>query len=312
MRFIKTGFEIIEQDCHIPDRHLTNMFKHIEKCGRLCYKSDDKMTDESAEPFVFRMINNKHYAMLEHGTVYLTVNRNNDCFEFASKIMPGTITSGEYENIRERYVNNKYSRLVENNGVLFITTNFRVIVENGWLDDLEYISKPTKFHVKRVTVKFAIDRFTGEEFIRHRPFSFARESTRFCNYSKDKFGNEVTFTYVPWCSTDDAVEPEHNVEEWGTILPYNTNMWNAIDWWLWSLQAAETAYLNLIRLGWSPQQARVVLPCAISSPLIMSGFVDDWKHFFDLRALGKTGKPHPQAQELAEPLMKEFIDREYI
>ena len=78
---------------------------------------------------------------------------------------------------------------------------------------------------------------------------------------------------------------------------------------MFSLKASEYSYNNLIRLGWQPQQARTVLPCAINSPLIKTAFVSDWCHFFNLRALGTTGKPHPQAKELAEPLMNDFINQ---
>lgn len=317
MKLIDTGIEIIDQE-FTEGNYLNDMFKHIEKCGRVCYKSDDLTTETSAMPFVKRMIENKHYAMLEHGTIYLVVpgtsynlvnERQIDYMN--NKNMFGSWVAA-FNDIKKRYTLNKYSKVIEELNKLYITTNFRVIIENNWLDDLLFMTDRKQYHDRRVTVNFSIDRFTGEEFLRHRPFSFARESTRFCNYSKDKFDNGVTFTYVPWCSTDDAVEPEHNVEEWGTILPYNTNNWNAIDWWLWGLSACETSYLNLIKHGWSPQQARVVLPCGISSPLVMTGFVSDWMHYFDLRYFGKTGKPHPQAFELAKPLYKEFIDRGYI
>ena len=321
MKLINTGIEILDQEYN-EGYYINDMCKHIEKCGRVCYKSDDLITDKSAVPFVSRMIKNKHYAMLEHGTVYLVVP-GDDCIPNTIKQDYMKTTNNYnywiniYNEIKEKYESNPYSKVVEcrnnlNINNLYITTNFRVIVENKWLDDLLFVTHCTDMHEQRITVKFSVDRFTGEEFLRHRHFSFARESTRFCNYSKDKFDNGVTFTYVPWCSTDDAVEPEHNIEEWGTILPYNTNYWNAIDWWLWSLSASETAYLNLIKLGWSPQQARVVLPCAISSPLVVTGFLSDWKHFFDLRYFGKTGKPHPQAYELAKLVYEEFLERGYI
>ena len=321
MKLINTGIEILEQEYN-EGHYLNDMFKHIEKCGRVCYKSDNLITEKSAMPFVSRMIENKHYAMLEHGTVYLVVpNYIGIPHPLVSDYKQNTNNTGNwsviYNSIKEKYEKNPYSKVVEYNvnkydRNLFITTNFRVIVENKWIDDLIFITCRNGLHEPRITVKFSIDRFTGEEFLRHRHFSFARESTRFCNYSKSKFDNGVTFTYVPWCSTDDAVEPEHNIEEWGTILPYNTNNWNAIDWWLWALSASETAYLNLIKLGWQQQQARVVLPCGISSPLVMTGFLSDWMHFFDLRYFGKTGKPHPQAYELAKALYEEFLERGYI
>lgn len=317
MKLINTGIEILDQEYN-EGHYMNDMFKHIEKCGRVCYKSDDLITEKSAMPFVSRMIENKHYAMLEHGTIYLVIPScdngipNPLVSDYKLNTNNPSNWSVIYDKIKEKYEKNSYSKVTEYNNELYITTNFRVIIENKWLDDLLFMTYCHCQHDRRITVKFYIDRFTGEEFLRHRHFSFARESTRFCNYSKNKFDNGVTFTYVPWCSTDDAVEPEHNIEEWGTILPYNTNYWNAIDWWLWSLSASETAYLNLIKQGWTAQQARVVLPCGISSPLVMTGFLSDWMHYFDLRYFGKTGKPHPQAYELAKALYEEFLERGYI
>ena len=216
MKLINTGIEILEQEYN-EGHYLNDMFKHIEKCGRVCYKSDNLITEKSAMPFVSRMIENKHYAMLEHGTVYLVVP-GDDCIPNSIKQDYIKTTNNYnywiniYNEIKEKYESNPYSKVVEcrnnlNIKNLYITTNFRVIVENKWLDDLLFVTHCTDMHELRITVKFSVDRFTGEEFLRHRHFSFARESTRFCNYSKDKFDNGVTFTYVPWCSTDDAVEP---------------------------------------------------------------------------------------------------------
>lgn len=290
MKLIKPKFEIIEQSCY-DNECLLGMYKQIEKCGRTCYKSEDKITDESAWPFVNRMIKSEHYAMLEHGTVYLTV---------PERYLP--YMQGDYENEPHTRIN-----FFDCTG--YITTNFRVIIENGWLDDLEYISAPTEHHELRVTVKFTVDIGVTREFNRHRVNSMAEQSTRYCNYAKEKFGAGITFLYLPWCDTDDAVEPEHQTMSNDTILPYNTSNWNAVDWWLWSISAAETAYLKLIELGWQPQQARAVLPLNTQSELIHTAFVSDWMHFFDLRAHGTTGSPHPQAREIAIPVYEEFVRR---
>ena len=206
MKLINTGIEILEQEYN-EGHYLNDMFKHIEKCGRVCYKSDNLITEKSAMPFVSRMIENKHYAMLEHGTVYLVVpNYIGIPHPLVSDYKQNTNNPGNwsviYNSIKEKYEKNPYSKVVEYNvnkydRNLFITTNFRVIVENKWIDDLIFITCRNGLHEPRITVKFSIDRFTGEEFLRHRHFSFARESTRFCNYSKSKFDNGVTFTYVP-------------------------------------------------------------------------------------------------------------------
>ena len=279
MKLIKPSFEIWEQSVG-----LEGVYKQIERVGRVCYKSEDKITEDSAKPFVDRMIKSGHGAMLEHGTVYM--------------FMPIGCDKHDY-HVAWKYHKNKYSKviirnehfLLNKNGY-YITTNFRVLVENSWLDDLKYICEPTEYHEKRVCVHFICDRGILAEFTRHRVFSFSAESTRYCNYSKNKFGNEVTFIEPCWSTTEPMRD---GFSEFRTALV-----------------EAENHYLFLIENGWTPQQARAVLPNSLKTELVMTGFVSDWKHFFDLRARGTTGAPHPQAKELAEPLMKEFIARKYI
>lgn len=165
MRLVKPSFEIKEQETE-----LNGIYKQIEWAGRHCYKSLDKITEDSAKNFVDRMIKSGHSAMLEHGTVYLA--------------MPMESMFPIEANCWSKYVNNKYSKsgiVCEVNGEkkIAVTTNLRVLVENGWLDDLEYLCEPTEYHEKRVTVKFTCDRGVTHEFVRHRVFSFAQESTRY-------------------------------------------------------------------------------------------------------------------------------------
>lgn len=297
MKLIKPKFEIWPQPAG-----LEGVYKQIERVGRVCYKSEDKITEDSAKPFVDRMIKSGHGAMLEHGTVYLE---------------PSDGFAGGFYLLRRKYEKNPYSRvkIVHSfmTGIdhIYVTTNFRVLVENDWLDDLKYICKPTQFHEKRVTVHFVCDRGVSHEFVRHRVMSFAQESTRYCNYSKDKFGNELTFIEPCW------------LEDYN----YKDNTYNQL--FIDSLRFAEAHYLDLLKKWddkipdkryktgfrnnpWTPQQARAVLPNSLKTELVVTGFVSDWNHFFDLRARGTTGAPHPQAKELAEPLMKEFIARKYI
>lgn len=299
MKLCKPLFEIWEQSAG-----LEGVYKHIEKVGRVCYKSEDKITEDSAKPFVDRMIKSGHEAMLEHGTVYLYVRRKgNESLEV------------------DRYLMNPYSRVIfrqfpnSRDMEIYITTNLRVLVENGWLKDLEYICEPTEFHERRVTVHFVCDRGVSHEFVRHRVMSFAQESTRYCNYSKDKFGNELTFIIPCWLD----IPTGHyaywdgdwcDIDKMKIQLPEGEH--KDIDAFLWTLNNAETHYTLLINSGWKPQEARAVLPNSLKTELVVTGFVSDWNHFFDLRARGTTGAPHPQAKELAEPLMKEFIARKYI
>lgn len=284
MKLIKQSFEIWEQPAG-----LEGIYKQIERVSRVCYKSEDKITEDSAKPFVDRMIKSGHGAMLEHGTVYL-------------------YTDYRYPNFGkmiDRYTNNKYSKcnyFPTFPSRAYISSNLRVLVENGWMDDLKYLCKPTEYHEKRICVKFICDRGILAEFTRHRTFSFSAESTRYCNYSKDKFDNELTFIQPCWLD-------DERLKLYG---PYHTVIRDKSpeSIFIANLNNAERDYLDLIRLGWKPQEARAVLPNALKTELVMTGFVSDWKHFFRLRSrIAKTGKPHPQAQELADPLMDEFVKR---
>jgi thymidylate synthase (FAD) len=295
MKLIKPSFEIWNQPAG-----LEGVYKQIERVGRVCYKSEDKITEDSAKPFVDRMIKSGHGAMLEHGTVYLKV-----------------FNVIENSELIDKYKSNKYSVVKEgtevyncHGDILYgsckcITTNYRVLVENGWLDDLKYICKPTEFHEKRITVHFVCDRGVSHEFVRHRVMSFAQESTRYCNYSKDKFGNELTFIIPCWIK--DLEEKSYLAH-----AEYHHTKEDASKQWYDVCMNSEFVYEDLIRLGWKPQEARAVLPNSLKTELVVTGFTSDWNHFFGLRARGTTGAPHPQAKELAEPLMKEFIARKYI
>lgn len=294
MRLIKPSFSIWDQQ-----EGLEGVYKQIERAGRVCYKSEDKITEDSAKEFVERMIKSGHGAMLEHGTVYL-------------KIPYGTMDDrGEFSNepIVIKYIDNPYSVVMNNseNDYWYITSNYRVIIENEWIDDLQYLCEPTEFHEKRVTVHFVCDRGVSHEYVRHRVFSFAQESTRYCNYSKDKFNNCVTYILPNWCTKVNIEDYERNPK-----LIYNANGTltdNEISF-LCGLYDNEERYLELLENGWKPQEARAVLPNSLKTELVMTGFTRDWKRFFRLRSrIAKTGKPHPQAQELADPLMDEFVKR---
>lgn len=282
MKLIKQSFEILDQQCG-----LEGIYKQIERAGRTCYKSEDKITEDSAKEFVDRMIKSGHGAMLEHGTVYLA--------------MPT-------EAILGKYTKNPYSKgfkVCDVNGQkrVAITTNLRVLVENGWLDDLQYICEPTEYHERRITVKFITDQGILREFTRHRVFSFAVESTRYCNYSKNRFSHEITFIQPNWISDKD-VENYHM--DFGYFTDQDTNHITAVNRFISALKNAEYFYMELIKLGYKPQQARNILPLATKCDMVMTGFVSDWRHFFELR---DAASAHPQAQELAHSLHETFIQR---
>lgn len=306
MKLIRPSFEILEQkpraivipaDMEISPRMvreelLSSVYRQIEIAGRTCYKSEDKITDTSAKEFVERMVKSGHGAMLEHGTVYLLLNMasRQQYFKYCSNPYSVANSTGEAE---------------KGTWLGFVTTNYRVLVENNWLDDLQYICEPGKEHEKRITVKFVCDRGVSHEFVRHRVFSFAQESTRYCNYAKDKFGNELTFIIPRWLSLSNGSYTydypngfTKDGSKWDSKLELNT--------FLLSLVRSEAAYLELISQGWVAQQARAVLPNSLKTELIMTGTLTQWEGFFKLR---DAESAHPQARELAEPLHAEFRKR---
>lgn len=299
MRLIKPSFEILEQK---PG--LDGLLQHIERCGRTCYKSEDKITEESAPKFVDMLVKRGHTAMVEHGTVYLKFS-NVESYD-----KPVRYLDNPYSYYKEVYLGKTSCQSdTEYYYDVYVTTNYRVLLQNDWLDDLKYQCEPTEHHVKRITVKFTCDRGVSHEFVRHRVFSFAQESTRYCNYSKDKFGNELTFILPPW--VDERQLGEQNSRElliqMGSLdnPTYSQEDLNEL-YFLSGLASSEIQYFNLISNGWKPQQARAVLPNSLKTELIMTGTIEQWEGFFKLR---DANDAHPQARELAAPLHEEFIRR---
>lgn len=269
MKLIKQSFEFINQ----TDFSLVGIKKHIERCARVSYKSEDKITDTSYEKFVNMLESRGHDRPLEFGTVYLTLrgddkNALRNIFIYAEN---------PWTKIRKQIIKAEYDpnvHVVLNH----VTTNYRVIVENHLEEDLKYLCEPTEYHYKRYTIHMILDRGVMDEFRTHVGLSHLAESTRYCNYSKDKFGNELTFIQPCW----------------------DIRGSNYIDF----LQHAEWGYFRMLKNGWTPQQARSVLPLGIKSELISCGFKDAWENFFKRR---DAPDAHPMAQEIANPMHKEFF-----
>lgn len=271
MKLIKSSVEIIPQESN-----LEGIYKQIEKAARVCYKSEDKITDDSAKKMVDALIKSGHLSCLEHGTIYMLV---------------------PFETHASKYKDNKYSKVrdiakSEMGNRSAVTTNLRVLQENNWLEDLKYICEPTEYHEKRITVKFITSIGIGREILRHRTASFANESTRYCNYSKSKFNNEITFIEPSWYNNTD-----NYTNEGISKVDFDT-----------MLKEAERNYFMALNNGLKPEEARDVLPLCTKSELVMTAFESDWKHFFDLRYFGTTGKPHPDIKKLAEELYYKFLN----
>lgn len=297
MKIIQPQFEIWPQG---PG--LDGLYRQIERVGRVCYKSEDHSTPTSARPFVERMLKNRHLAMLEHGTVYLQTDEQSSCCA--------------------RYAANKFSMVHIVDGVAYITTNLRVLAENEWMDDLQQLCEPAVHHERRVTVHFTTQIAITREFNRHRVDSMAEQSTRYCNYSKDKFDNEIAVNLPRFVASLPADGLQQSLTA-GVVAPTGADLVEMarrvatgeasdMENWLFANMAAERAYMNLVAAGRKPQEARVVLPLDTNTELVHTAFVADWKHFFDLRALGTTGAPHPDAKALAQPLYEHFVEEGWI
>lgn len=288
MKLINSSFEIYDQK---PG--LEGIYEAIEYAGRTCYKST-RPEGQTAKDFVDRMIKSGHGAMLEHGTVYLAIPVDWTVYNKHS----------DYKHEIDFFLNNNYTSCKDYKDTLYVTTNYRVIIENNKTSYLSYLCNPTEYHEKRYTVKFICDRGVSHEFVRHRVFSFAQESTRYCNYAKNKFNNELTFIIPSWLDKYDREKRDdvgHKLNETTTKFIANELEFE--------FRNIEAIYLTMLTAGCSPQEARQVLPNAIKTELVMTGFISDWSHFFNLRARGTTGVPHPDAKALAEPLMNEFYKR---
>ncbi len=176
------------------------MLRNIELCGRVCYKSEDRITDGSAEKFVGMILKSGHESVLEH---------------------------------------------------------------------------------EKITVRFVCDRGVTHEIVRHRIASYSQESTRYCNYSKDKFGGEITFIRPCFWAEDD--------EKFAV--------------WKETMQSIEDSYVKLISLGAKPEEARSILPNSVKTEIMVTMNLREWRHFFKLRTAERA---HPQIREVAIPLLNEL------
>lgn len=287
MKLIKQSFEFINQ----TDFSLVGIKKHIERCARVSYKSEDKITDTSYEKFVNMLESRGHDRPLEFGTVYLSRTfQKEDNMEWLDKYAYNPWSKFSFGNGSTR-INEELRSTV------YVTTNYRVIKEHHWEDDLQYLCEPTEYHHKRYTVHMILDRGVMDEFRTHVGLSHLAESTRYVNYSKKKFGSELTF--IKPCWLDD--------EKLKLYGPYHTVIRDKSpeSIFIANLNNVERDYLDLIKLGWTPQQARSVLPLSIKSELISCGFKDAWETFFYRR---DAPDAHPMAQEIAKPMHQKFIE----
>lgn len=286
MKLVKQSFEILEQ----TDYSLKGIKQFIERCGRVCYKSEDRITDDSYEKFVNMLERKDHARPLEFGTVHLKMKASN-----FQGFMQALYAEGIFNGI--------WIKCNCEDKTMYITTNYRYylnIIKRFPSIKNYFTEEDNKFYPKRYTVHMILSRGIMDEFRTHVTLSHLAESTRYCNYSKNKFNNVVTFVIPNWCKS--LVE--------GFIQKYTPFEINADEViFMNSIQNAQNSYLSLLKAGWTPQQAREVLPLSVKSELISCGFRDAWDNFFYRRC---TKEAHPMAREIAIPLQEKFKELGYI
>lgn len=275
---------------------LQSMYEHIERCGRTCYKSEWKIEPGSAEKFVNMIASHKGGdSPLEHGTVYLTV----------------PMQRAAASDISGFYSANKFSKVSTDLKNIYISTNYRVISQNGRHDDLDFMTDPRpEFHFPRLTVRFIMDRIGSQSFVRHRSLSPSQESTRFCNYSHERFGSHIQYILPHWApdSLDGTIiESEFEARriaetvDWGGKEPRP----RALSKLLLAGLRDEWDYMDLLSEGLRSEDARDVLPFFLKTDIVMTGWMDPdgWLNFLDLRTQPKA---HKGAQALAKALKGEL------
>lgn len=304
MKLIKQSFEFINQ----TDFSLVGIKKHIERCARVSYKSEDKITDTSYEKFVNMLESRGHDRPLEFGTVHLKMDE-----ETLTELQNNLIDEGIYNDYWLKWDEER------ENGYyyVFLTTNYRYYLEIckycPWIKD-SLDESDSEYYPKRYTVHMILDRGVMDEFRTHVGLSHLAESTRYCNYSKDKFNNEVTFVIPNLLQIPEGNYPCHINRDSAEFI---TEGWSFKDsgideagkLLIMNFGIVEHDYKMLLKFyNWTPQQARSVLPLGIKSELISCGFEDAWKNFFYRRCAKDA---HPMAREIAIPLQEKFKELNY-
>lgn len=336
MKVIKPYHEHISKEGMTP-------YQFIEKIGRTCYKSEDKITDDSAVKFVKGLCSRKHYAMIEHYWVHmrytglyedlmkgLSMFARVDCgllgeatdilkhiyiteygdtyisaplrvfFDMVSALGACDLNVTPINSVIDEMlscVGNYFPEIFPQCFSYRNTRHFQIMPEEDFCDDLynELYDSPKNLREQEImkhrthTVLFVCDRGVSHELVRHRPCSFAQESTRYCNYSKGKFGGEITFI-LPFFF-DTGHDDSRVYEAWKT-----------------SCEVAERKYFELLGYDSTPQEARSVLPNSLKTEIIMTCNETEWQHIVNLRAKGTTGAPHPQMKEIMQPWYEELIE----
>ena len=294
MKLIKQSFEILEQ----KDFSLIGIKKFIERCGRVCYKSEDKITDDSYEKFVNMLVKRDHTRPLEFGTVHLQMYIS-DFHKLRDTLCINNMWN--YQWIKYHYVGK----------LTYVTTNYRyylAIIKVFPSAENDFDPQDDELYPKRYTVHFITSRGVMDEFRTHVGLSHLAESTRYCNYDKDRFGSEIACVIPHYCS-DLTEGNSYDLSICKYNLTQSENLSEKSAKWVKSMCQAEQDYMDLINDGCIAQEARDILPLSVKSELISCGFEDAWSNFFYRRCAKDA---HPMAREIAIPLQEKFKELNYI
>jgi thymidylate synthase (FAD) len=355
--------KIINANAQLMDMERLGLtpYQFMERIGRICYKSEDKITSESAAKFISALAKNQHTAMFEHAHLFVILSTvESVAIKAALNLEAESVKQANVMPMRSFFNITDTSFDSDNNSDFIISGSFRV-----WSQFIHWIANSTKFkalwglqralnslypelfppcdnpdtndecngfiiydkaedfknyvrthrlcpyvktnklchkeidailrkHIPH-TVIFTCDRGVSHEFVRHRPASFAQESTRYCNYGADKFGKEITVIHPCFWGNKEDIEKDDKATMLYLI-------------WRRSCQNAEAAYFELLDNGATPQQARDVLPNSVKTEIAITATENEWSHIINLRKIGTTGAPHPQMKEVMDIAYPQLID----
>ena len=294
MKLIKQSFEILEQ----KDFSLIGIKKFIERCGRVCYKSEDRITDDSYEKFVDMLEKRDHARPLEFGTVHLQMYIS-DFHKLRDTLCINNMWNDQW--IKYHYAGN----------LTYVTTNYRyylAIIKVFPSAEKDFVPQDDELYPKRYTVHFITSRGIMDEFRTHVGLSHLAESTRYCNYDKDRFNNEITCVIPHYCP-DLIGGNSYDLYTCKFELTQTEGLSEKSAKWIESMCQAEQDYMDLLNDSCTAQEARDVLPLGIKSELISCGFGDAWSNFFYRRCANDA---HPMAREIAIPLQEKFKELNYV
>lgn len=286
MNFVKPSHEILAASGYDKDfpYSYSDPKKLIERAGRTCYKSEGNISVNSAEKFIEMIKRRGHLSVMEHSWSVRYYRQMlpiscNFLYVPPGVNVPHWMYAGNLRAFAEAINSESLKREFVYDEIPVNYLTMHKFLQDDWLEGLA------------VTVKFICDRGITHELVRHRPISFSQESTRYCNYGK--LG--MTFVIPEWLNNW-VIPGEYDVN---SFRPHT----ELVDCWYAAMIDSERTYLNLLKLGWSPQQARSVLPNSLKTEIVCTANLREWQHIFKWRT---SAAAHPQMRELMIPFFKKM------